>query len=96
MINDPITPATLRAKAAEADTGRVQYASSFLMLAADRLEEVERENAQLREALIQIRDQHIGDCPASSAHITDEEWARRCHSHLRSIARTALIKGTVK
>ena len=40
-IVQAVTPAILRAKAAEADTGRVQYASSFLALAADRIEALE-------------------------------------------------------
>ena len=47
----------------------------------------------LEEALMQIRDQHIGDCPAALAHLSDEEWARRCHGHLRTIAREALKDG---
>jgi hypothetical protein len=47
----------------------------------------------LEAALIQIRDQHIGDCPAALTHLSDEEWARRCHGHLRSIARKALKDG---
>jgi len=41
-------------------------------------------------ALREIADQHIGDCPASLSHITDEEWARRCYGHLRKIALAAL------
>jgi hypothetical protein len=40
-------------------------------------------------ALREIADQHIGDCPAPLGHLTDEEWTRRCHGHLRQIARAA-------
>ena len=46
--------------------------------------------AKAEAALREIADQHIGDCPASLAHLSDEEWARRCHSHLRRTARDAL------
>jgi len=57
-------------------------AEKFLALGA----EIER----LRAGLHAIWEQHIGDCPASLAHLSEEEWAQRCHGHLRAMARRVL------
>ena len=63
------------------DVAHERYAAGVKQAA-----EIER----LREALTEIRDQHIGDCPQALAHLSDLEWAQRCHGHLRSNARAAL------
>ena len=47
------------------------------------------EIARLRAALADIRDQHIGDQPAA-LNLPEVDWARRCHGHLRQMARAAL------
>lgn len=76
----------LRDRAALMCQGYAVFCPAVLDAAADRIKALEA-------ALMQIRDQHIGDCPAALAHLSDEEWARRCHGHLRSIAREALKDG---
>ncbi len=57
----------------------------------DELFSLRAENARLREALTEIADRHIGDCPAALAHLSDADWAQVCHGNLRKIARAALI-----
>lgn len=52
--------------------------------------ESKSEIRDLRFALTEIERSHVGDCPASLGDVSDVEWARRCHSLLRSIARDAL------
>jgi hypothetical protein len=54
-----------------------------------KYDDLEKENARLREALHEIECSHIPDQPAAFEH-SDLDWARLHVGKLRSIARAAL------
>lgn len=66
-----------------------ETAKDVRLIAADKLEAVEAENARLREALSEIANRHIPDQSAASGG--DElDWAIRQYTELRAIARCAV------